>query len=141
AVAIIFAQYLLQLVHLPLKDQHLAAITLVLLSVINCLGVKAGAAVQNILMVIKIVAVVGLVVCALVFVGAPHFALTPVLDRPMSFGLVAVVAASMGPVMFSYGGWHTASFVAAEMRDPKRHLARGLLIGVLGVVILYVAVT
>jgi len=42
--------------------------------------------------------------------------------------------------MFAYGGWQTASFVAGEMRNPRRDLARGLLIGVLGVVALYVAV-
>ena len=140
AVAVIFAQYVLELVHLPLADRYLAALTLLLLSVINCLGVKAGAAVQNVLMVIKILAIVGLIVCALVFVGVPQFSLTPVLDRPASLGVIALVAAGMGPVMFSYGGWHTASFVAAEMRDPKRDLARGVLFGVLGVVILYVAV-
>jgi APA family basic amino acid/polyamine antiporter len=42
--------------------------------------------------------------------------------------------------MFAYGGWQTASFVSSEMRDPRRDLARGLLIGVLGVVALYVTV-
>jgi APA family basic amino acid/polyamine antiporter len=45
----------------------------------------------------------------------------------------------MGPVMFSYGGWHTASFVAAEIKNPERNLSRGLLIGVMGVVVLYLA--
>ena len=37
--------------------------------------------------------------------------------------------------MFAYGGWQTASFVAGEMRDPRRDLARGLLFGVIGVVV------
>ena len=46
----------------------------------------------------------------------------------------------MTPVMFSYGGWQTSSFVAGEMRDPRRDLARGLLFGVAGVVLLYTAV-
>jgi APA family basic amino acid/polyamine antiporter len=46
----------------------------------------------------------------------------------------------MTPVMFAYGGWQTASFVAGEMRDPRRDLARGLLVGVCGVVVLYTAV-
>jgi APA family basic amino acid/polyamine antiporter len=55
-------------------------------------------------------------------------------DTPLNF------AAAMTPVMFAYGGWQTASFVAAEMRDPRRDLARGLLLGVLGVIALYVAV-
>jgi APA family basic amino acid/polyamine antiporter len=46
----------------------------------------------------------------------------------------------MTPVMFSYGGWQTSSFVAGEMRDPRRDLARGLLLGVAGVVLLYTLV-
>ncbi len=46
----------------------------------------------------------------------------------------------MIPVASAYGGWQTASFVAGEMRDPRRDLSRGLIIGVIGVVILYLAV-
>ena len=41
--------------------------------------------------------------------------------------------------MFSYGGWHTASFIAGEMRRPERDLSRGMLIGVIGVIVLYLA--
>jgi APA family basic amino acid/polyamine antiporter len=46
----------------------------------------------------------------------------------------------MIPVAFAYGGWQTASFVAGEMRDPRRDLSRGLVVGVIGVVALYLAV-
>ena len=46
----------------------------------------------------------------------------------------------MIPVAFAYGGWQTASFVAGEMRDPRRDLSRGLIMGVIGVVALYLAV-
>ena len=88
-------------------------------------------------MVIKILAIGMLVVCAFWFVGIPNLSLSPALDGQPSFGLVAAFAAAMAPVMFSYGGWHTASFVAAEMRRPERDLSRGLLIGVFGVVLLY----
>jgi APA family basic amino acid/polyamine antiporter len=47
----------------------------------------------------------------------------------------------MVPVLFAYGGWQTASFVSGEMRNPRRDLPRGLLIGVVGVIVLYLAVT
>src|SRR6266567_2308865 len=113
AVAVIFAQYFLELIHLPVSSSLVAVVTLLLLTIINCLGVKAGAAVQNALMVIKILAIAGLIVSALVFVGTPQFSLTQALDRPASLGVLAIIAAGMGPVMFAYGGWHTASFVAA----------------------------
>jgi len=46
----------------------------------------------------------------------------------------------MVPVLFAYGGWQTASFVSGELRDPARDLPRGLLFGVVGVVVLYLAV-
>ena len=46
----------------------------------------------------------------------------------------------MVPIAFAYGGWQTATFVAAEIRDPRRDLSRGLLLGVSGVVALYLAV-
>ena len=46
----------------------------------------------------------------------------------------------MIPVAFAYGGWQTATFVAGEMRDPRRDLSRGLVAGVIGVVALYLAV-
>jgi APA family basic amino acid/polyamine antiporter len=46
----------------------------------------------------------------------------------------------MVPVLFAYGGWQTASFVAGEIREPRKNLPRALLIGVTGVVMLYLAV-
>ncbi len=46
----------------------------------------------------------------------------------------------MIPVAFAYGGWQTATFVAGEMRHPARDLSRGLVLGVTGVVALYLAV-
>jgi APA family basic amino acid/polyamine antiporter len=51
------------------------------------------------------------------------------------------MGAALTPVMFAYGGWQTTSFVAGEMRDPRRDLARGLLLGVAGVVLLYTSVS
>jgi APA family basic amino acid/polyamine antiporter len=47
----------------------------------------------------------------------------------------------MVPVLFAYGGWQTSSFVSGEMRNPRRDLPRGLLVGVVGVIVLYLAVT
>ena len=43
-------------------------------------------------------------------------------------------------MVFSYGGWQTANYVAGEMKDGQRNLARALLVGVLTVVVLYLLV-
>jgi APA family basic amino acid/polyamine antiporter len=47
---------------------------------------------------------------------------------------------SMIPVYFTYSGWSTAAYVAGEIRDPGRNLARGLLGGTLFVTLVYLAV-
>ena len=140
AVAVTFSRYFLEITHAPMTDWAVAVAALALLTIINCLGVRAGSSVQNTLMVLKILAIAALVVCGLVFVGGSRAQWTPLLDRDVSLGLVASMGAAMTPVMFAYGGWQTASFVAGEMREPRRDLARGIIFGVLGVMLLYMAV-
>jgi APA family basic amino acid/polyamine antiporter len=137
AVAITFARYFGELTHLPVPDGAVAAGALALLTAINCLGVRTGSNVQSVLMVLKILAIVALVLAGLILAGA-----FPAAPRaiPVETGTLAAIGAALTPVMFAYGGWQTASFVAAEMREPKRDLARGLLLGVIGVVALYTAV-
>lgn len=139
AVAITFARYFLELTHLPLPDGAVAAAALLLLTAINCLGVRAGSNVQSGLMVLKIVAILFLVLCGLLIAPAFAGAARPVLAST-SLGTLGAIGAALTPVMFAYGGWQTASFVAAEMRDPRRDLARGLLLGVIGVILLYTGV-
>lgn len=47
----------------------------------------------------------------------------------------------MVPVLFAYGGWQTSCFIAGEIIEPRKNLPRGLLIGVTGVIVLYVSVS
>ena len=55
-----------------------------------------------------------------------------------AFSLVALGAA-MVPVFFTYSGWNVAAYVAGEIRQPKRELPQGLVLGALGVTLFYVA--
>jgi APA family basic amino acid/polyamine antiporter len=141
AVAITFARYFLDLAPLPISEGAIASAVLLLLVGINCLGVRAGGTVQSGLMVIKILAIAALVIAGLAFASA-HPELTAPAGRADAAapGLLSAIGAAMTPVMFAYGGWQTASFVAAEMRDPCRDLVRALLLGVAGVVTLYTSV-
>jgi basic amino acid/polyamine antiporter, APA family len=137
AVAIMFARHVIELTHLPIADGWVAAAALALLTAINCLGVRAGSNVQSTLMVLKIGAIAALVICGLLLAGAYA---GPAVAPPPRAGLLAALGAALTPVMFAYGGWQTSSFVAGELRDPRRDLARGLLLGVAGVILLYAAV-
>jgi basic amino acid/polyamine antiporter, APA family len=139
AVAITFALYFQALTGLALPDGAIAAAVIALLTAINCLGVKAGSNVQSLLMVLKILAIAALVLCGLLLAG-PHAGPPRAVEPMAPLGLLAAVGAALTSVMFAYGGWQTSSFVAGEMRNPRHDLARGLLFGVIGVVILYTAV-
>ena len=140
AVAVTFARYFSELTGSGVSDWIIAIVALGVLTVINCLGVRAGSTLQNILMTLKIVAIVMLVVFG--FALARPAAAPPswLLDRPVSLDLVTAMGAALIPVMFAYGGWQTACFVAGELKSPQRDLPRGLMIGVLGVVLLYLSV-
>jgi APA family basic amino acid/polyamine antiporter len=62
------------------------------------------------------------------------------LDKPLSPGLLLTFGAAMTPVLFAYGGWQTSSFLGGEIRDADRILPRALILGVLGVIAVYVSV-
>ncbi len=139
AVAITFARYFLDLTGWPLAEGAIAAAVLLLLTAINCLGVRIGGTLQSGLMVLKIFAIAALVFCGWALAPAHPEFVAPSL-QPASSGMIAAIGAALTPVMFAYGGWQTSSFVAGEMRDPRRDLSRALLWGVAGVVLLYTAV-
>jgi APA family basic amino acid/polyamine antiporter len=111
------------------------------LTLVNCAGVRTGSTAQNIFMTLKVLAIVMLVTCGLCFVKDQRS--TQAVDTSTisaSWQTCAAFAAAMVPVLFSYGGWHTTTFVAGEVREPARNLPRGLILGVAGVIALYVAV-
>lgn len=140
AVTVTFARYFAELTGSRLPEGVLVLATLTALTLINCFGVKLGSRVQSGLMVLKIGAIAGLVLAGFLLVRAPHPLAHPVLDQPPSFGLLTAFGAAMVPVLFAYGGWQTANFIAAEIKEPRKNLPRALLIGVAGVITLYVTV-
>jgi APA family basic amino acid/polyamine antiporter len=142
AVAITFARYFVELTHVGMADWMIAAIALALLTIINCVGVRYGSTVQSALMVMKIAAILALILCGLFLTHSQdHPETSGLLGRPVDINLLTAIGAAMVPVLFAYGGWQTATFVAEEIREPRKNLPLGLIIGVTGVVILYVGVT
>jgi basic amino acid/polyamine antiporter, APA family len=140
AVTVTFARYFLELTGWPLSDRVVAVLALSILTVVNCLGVKIGSGLQSLLMVLKIGAIAGLVIVGLLLIREPRTLSHPVLDQPPSFRLLTAFGTAMIPVLFAYGGWQTTNFIAGEIKDPRKNLPRALLMGVAGVIVLYVMV-
>jgi basic amino acid/polyamine antiporter, APA family len=137
AVAVTFAKYICAIGGAQTSDTFaawFAAIALTLLTIINCFGVRAGSTTQNLFMILKLIAIAALVVFGLTVSGAPQAQKIAGSTSPSSFG------AALIPVVFAYGGWQTACFLAGEVREPRKNLPRGLLLGVLGVILVYLSV-
>lgn len=145
AVSLVFAKYLSVLFHVAVAEKFVAAATILLLAIINCLGVRFGSNVQSALMILRAAGIITLIVAGvgwyLTNSSANAFAWRAILDRPISADLGIALGSAMIPVFFAYGGWQTANFVAAEIREPRKNLPRALVVGTLGVIALYVGVT
>jgi amino acid transporter len=113
----------------------LAVAAVVGLSALNGLGVVAGKSAQNVLSIVK---VFGLAIVS--FAGLWLSSATPAAPSAdptpfaPSFGLAMVF------ILYSYGGWNDAVFVAAEVRDQRRNLPRALFVGILSITAIYLAV-
>ena len=70
AVAVTFAHYLVEMTGLTWPPAVIAAVTLMVLGAINILGVRAGSAAQNVLMLLKILAIAALIAAG--FFVPPH---------------------------------------------------------------------
>ncbi len=102
----------------------LAIGSIVLLSAMNVLGLIVGKVVQNLLSIVKVAGLVGIIIAGLFFASADTLE-TPVKAMPnASLGLAMVF------VLYAFGGWNDAAFVAAEVRGRKRNLPMALLLGV-----------
>lgn len=139
AVAVTFSKYFLELTQWPVGDSIIAAIALALLTAINCLGVRAGSRIQSAMTLTAIIAV-GVLEVFSFWKGTAQISWTPVFDRSFNGSLLIAFGSAMTPVLFAYGGWQTSSFLGGEVRDARQTLPRALILGVVGVIIVYTSV-
>ncbi len=149
AVAVTFARYTTDLMHAgDVWVKPFAIGSILVLTAVNYIGIRAGATTQNIFTVLKLAALAAVIavgVAAGVAVAAHGTsALSWAADRvatPVGTGdLVRVIGVALIPVLFTYGGWAHANNVGGEMRDAERTLPRAMAYGIAIVVAVYVLV-
>jgi APA family basic amino acid/polyamine antiporter len=124
----------------PKTDVVLAVVAIAILTGVNCAGVRAGSTAQNVFMSLKVLVILTLVLCGLLMAEGLGPARPAGVEEANDWQWLPAFAAAMVPVLFAYGGSHTTTFMAGEVRDPRRDLPRGLVLGVVGVVVLYLGV-
>jgi APA family basic amino acid/polyamine antiporter len=115
-----------------------ATAAVVLLTVLNAAGLRFGKNIQNVFTALKVSALLGIIVVgALAGKGeASHF--TP-LWVP-SGNWLSQLGLALIPVLWTYGGWYEAAYVAGEVKNPERNLPRAIVGGLLVTTALYLAV-
>lgn len=139
AIALIFARYLAEL--LPLAGGFwlpaYATAGLVLATLFNGIGVRAGANTQRVLTGTKVAALVLLCLAALAGSGARESA-PRVLDvAPLGSGSLLI---AMVVVLWTYDGWSDVTLVGGELKDPGRNLGRTVVVGTTILTFVYVLV-
>lgn len=141
AVALAFANYVARFFDLaPVGGTTVVAVAvLLILTATNYRGLKLGAAVQNTLVMSKLLALAALVIGVIALWGRSAAPAAPPLTQklpPLGVGL----AAAFVPVLFSVGGWENLNMVAGEVRDPARLIPRALALGIAIIMVCYLGV-
>jgi APA family basic amino acid/polyamine antiporter len=107
------------------------------LVVVNIVGVRAGANIQNALTIIKLVAIVGVSVVVFAFgKGNPSNFVEPAVE-PFSWDLATGFGAALIACLWAYKGWEAATYSTGELKNPQRNLFVGLVASMLAIIGLY----
>ena len=127
-----------------------------LLTQINTRGVKEGKIIQTTFTVSKLLALFGLILCGFLFVDQSHWTENWATGMNSQKALIAedgsitweaiggitllgAIAASMVGSIFSSDSWNNVTFIAGEIKNPKRNIGLSLFLGTLIVTIIYIA--
>jgi amino acid transporter len=134
-MAYVFADYAVKLWSLPEGTGVFFALGAVaVLSLLNILGVVVGKRTQHVLTTTKVLGLGGILLAGLLWGSVDSAFEGPVLSKNTS------LMGALVPVFFAYGGWNDAAFVAAEMRNLRRNIPLALILGTVGVMVIYVLV-
>lgn len=139
AVAMTFAIYLGYFFPLdPTGLKLIAVASIVLLTIVNCFGIKLGARIQNGFTLAKIAALALLCSLSLIWSGGSVGNFSPLLPALPLSGIAGPITLAIVAVLWAYDGWIEITYVAGEVIDPGRNLPRALFRGTLLVMAVYI---
>jgi len=135
SLAYAFGDYASQLV--PMGEHGpswLAALAIILLTAAHARGLREGTRTQNVLTGLKLAGLALIIISG--FAGAPPTEPpgSPEWSNGVAWGLALVF------VMYTYGGWNEAAYLAGEMVNLRRDFIRAVIGGVGLIIVIYLAV-
>ncbi|MDZ7261885.1 MAG: amino acid permease [candidate division KSB1 bacterium] len=117
----------------------LALFVIWMLTLVNCFGVFLSGILQDIFSFLKLLALGVIIAVGFMKAGkAAHFT-TQFWPEHFNWSSILAFGAAMRYGFFAYSGWEGATYVAEEVRHPRRNLPRSVILGIVGVMMLYLA--
>jgi len=113
---------------------------IIALTALALCGVKTSAWVQNGFMLVKLGAIGAFVGAGVLFLEAPETQVVVSGILPEGTSTASAMMSAALPVLFSYGGWQMLGYTASEVKDPERTLPRAIVLGVCGVIVIYLLI-
>ena len=140
ALAIAFATYLAVLVPLDQRGITIVAVvSIICVTLVNILRVKAGEVFASVFTGLKLMGIAAIVVIGL-FMGDPEIMSSGQTASAFGGSLFNAFGLALVGVLWSYGGWQHATYLAGEAIQPRRTVPRALIIGATVVALAYVAI-
>jgi APA family basic amino acid/polyamine antiporter len=117
----------------------IGALVVILITVVNSIGLKAGAGLQNVLTAAKLLALVGIAFVAF-FEGKSRGGWFGPIEAAPGKTLGAAFIGAVVPVMFAYAGTTDTVKLAEEIQDVRRDLPRALIGSAIALTLLYLAI-
>ena len=116
----------------------MALLVVWLVTAVQLAGIQQAAAFQNVTTLLKVALILLFIVAGFAFGERQPISFAPS-AADLGYVLSAPFFISLFYVMYSYAGWNAATYIAGEIRDPRRDLPLSMLIAVATVTLLYVA--
>lgn len=141
ALAITFSEYMTFFVPLGQAGKIFLSIMVVaILTLINAVGVNVSQTVASLFTTLKLVAIAVIVLVGWFFYDPERISLSLSLTENVPPDLSKGLLLALIGVLWSFGGWHHATYVAGETIKPQRTVPRAMMLGALIVTITYVLV-
>ncbi len=133
--------------------QCVSIVLIIILTFINTRGVKSGKLIQNTFTLTKLASLFGLIIFGFIMLKGDVWhanwanawdihKLNPdnsIGSYTMAAALGAIATAMVGSI-FSSDAWNNVTFIAGEMKNPKRNIGLSLFLGTLIVTLIYVSI-
>ncbi|WP_235298955.1 APC family permease [Portibacter marinus] len=141
ALSMAFSDYLV--FFFPLLEAYklyISIILIALLSMVNCLGVNISQLFSNVFTVLKLSAMILIVLFSFSYLLGDQP--SPEWQGALSFDghLISAFFLALIGVLWSFGGWHHASYLASETVNPTINVPKAMILGALIVTIVYILI-